>query len=553
MKTKVVNTTKKKPAAKKTAKKAVSKAPVLTPPTEPARALNAKADVRDLDTDFVVVSALNPRQPTAAEVQELARSIHSLGQSSAALARPLPGKKGYFELAAGARRRAACAFLGIKLRTEIRDMSDDEFLDVILADNLQREDPDPLKEAALVGKRLAEGTSQSEIAARYGKTVSWVHRRAKLSNLSPSTIKEWQTGGIQRFTIEMLEIVAAWSHADQRSHLGNWSLHNCSNLRDLREYLKNTSCNLKGADFLKLAHTAVPGCGAAGCAQSSQANPHLFGEIEGFKSACGRCLNTECFNKRKNLHQQHQLNEVTKGYSITAIIKHDWNEDWPSYSEKTTLNGKTFTGSSTRRDVADKFNIHETEPKKGESKAALYVQDGVLSIVWLTPKPLRKGQTPSSNGSVIPDPLTREDKLTRKRWALVRPELVKAIKQLATPPFTIESWAKLISVFGISRGESTRHPNQWQTLTEVTADAKPLAEVLDSLWQDLNPILRRRLEFVDGLKSFADDDLPREMRSIAALLGIDLAAMKNAADLQIPPPKSWGPNIDVHTLKSTKA
>lgn len=546
MKTKVVDTRKTKPAAKKAAKKpAAKKAPkeiALTPPADPARALNAKPVILDLDTAIVHVSPRNPRQPTAKDVQELATAIHAIGQTSTALVRPFPGKKGHYELAAGARRRAACAFLGIKLRAEVRDMTDDELADIILTDNLQREDPDPLVEAELVEKRLKEGAPESEIAARYGKTVSWVHRRAKLSNLSADTIKAWRTGSIQHFTIEMLEIVASWRHSDQRENLR--SMH-VRHLKDLREWVKRQSCDLKGATFLKEAHTAIPGCGTAGCAQSSEANPHLFGEIEGFKSACGRCLNSECFNKRKKLDLDHKLATLAKGLDVVAILRDSWEAEWPKYGEKTTINGKTFTGFTEKYQIEERYAIRRGKtPKDGEQAALVGTKTGI-EIIWLTPKPLRKGQTASSP---LTDAVTREEKLTRKRWALTRTSLIAAIGQLTTPTWTSGKWLQLLSVFGSRHSDGHRSPRAWKAVT--TQQTAPPEEIEESLWQNgLKPILLSRLETSEGLKDYADDLLPREMREIAALLGIDLVALKKAANLELPPPKSWGGKIDVHTLE----
>lgn len=554
MKTTVVDSRKTKPAsakkaakkaAKAPAKKATAKAPKeapLTPPADPARALNAKPVILDLDTSVVHVSPRNPRQPTAKDVQELATAIHAIGQSSTALVRPFPGKKGHYELAAGARRRAACAFLGIKLRCEVRDMTDDELADIILTDNLQREDPDPLAEAELVEKRLKEGAPESEIAARYGKTVSWVHRRARLSNLSADTIKAWRTGSIQHFTIEMLEIVASWKHAEQRENLRN--LH-VRNLKDLREWLKRQSCDLKGATFLKEAHTAIPGCGTAGCAQSSEANPHLFGEMEGFKSACGRCLNSECFNKRKRLDHQHKLDALTKDLEIVAIYKDSWDTEWPSYNEKTIIKGKTFTGTSEKWEIEQNYTIRRAKtPKEGEKAAILSTKNGI-EVVWLTPKPLRKGQKAAAS---LEAPMTREEKLTRRRWALVRPEFIKAIHELTTPTWTSGKWLQLLSVFGSRHSDGHRSPRAWQAVT--TQQDAPAEQIEETLWQNgLKPILISRLESTEGLKDYAADNLPREMGEIASLLSIDLTELKKAADLQLPPPKSWGGKIDVHTLE----
>jgi len=98
-------------------------------------------------TEKVLVSEKNTRQPKAKDCQELILSIKTTGQSTPAIARPHPTKEGFLELAAGARRRTACHALGIDLAVVVRQLTDAELEDLILTENLQREDPDPESEA----------------------------------------------------------------------------------------------------------------------------------------------------------------------------------------------------------------------------------------------------------------------------------------------------------------------------------------------------------------------------------------------------------------------
>ena len=97
------------------------------------------------------VSVENTRQPLPKEVTELAVSLKNAGQTTPGIVRPFKGKKGCYEIAAGARRRVACEVA--KLPTFdaiIREMDDATFGEFILIENLQREDVGPKAEANLL-------------------------------------------------------------------------------------------------------------------------------------------------------------------------------------------------------------------------------------------------------------------------------------------------------------------------------------------------------------------------------------------------------------------
>ena len=123
--------------------------------------------VRSLPANLVLISGHNTRHPTDKEVLDsgLVESIRNTGQLTPGLGRPHPGIPGAVELCAGARRSIACRILERNFDVIVREMSDKDFIDAILIENLQREDPDPEAEAELIRLRIAEGMTPSEIAA----------------------------------------------------------------------------------------------------------------------------------------------------------------------------------------------------------------------------------------------------------------------------------------------------------------------------------------------------------------------------------------------------
>ena len=92
---------------------------------------------------------------------------------------------GTFQILAGHRRAAAAEAAGMKvLPCMIRQMSDGEALELLLNENLQREDLKPGDEARLVGAMEDEfGLTVEEIAVRVSRSVRWVKVRQLILDL----------------------------------------------------------------------------------------------------------------------------------------------------------------------------------------------------------------------------------------------------------------------------------------------------------------------------------------------------------------------------------
>jgi ParB family chromosome partitioning protein len=117
------------------------------------------------------------------EVGELAASISRHGLFHPIIVRPSEDR---FELIAGSRRLAAVRLLGWrKVPCQIVELNDQEAFEVALAENVNRKTLDPLEEAKAFDdyvKRYGWG-SESELAGRLGKSVSYVSRRLQLLSL----------------------------------------------------------------------------------------------------------------------------------------------------------------------------------------------------------------------------------------------------------------------------------------------------------------------------------------------------------------------------------
>jgi ParB/RepB/Spo0J family partition protein len=139
--------------------------------------------VRDVALDMVVPSPLQPRtQFVESPLDDLVESIRQHGIIQPLIVRPVNGK---LELIAGERRWRASAKLGLATVPVIeREASDRDVLEMALIENLQREDLNPMEEAAGY-VRLAKEFSmkQDEIAGRVGKSRASVANAMRLLDL----------------------------------------------------------------------------------------------------------------------------------------------------------------------------------------------------------------------------------------------------------------------------------------------------------------------------------------------------------------------------------
>lgn len=170
-------------------------------------------------------SPLNPRttyQPQALE--ELKDSLLATGQLTPIIVRPR--KAGGYEIAAGHRRyraaKLACEkstqgahFRGLEsLAAIVRDLDERTFIEVLNIENLQRDDLQPLEEAAGFRQLMEKaGYDVAKIAARIGRSVKYVYDRIKLLQLVPEAKALFAAG---EFEAGHAIILARLSPADQK-------------------------------------------------------------------------------------------------------------------------------------------------------------------------------------------------------------------------------------------------------------------------------------------------------------------------------------------------
>lgn len=122
------------------------------------------------------------KQIDAKELNAFAADIKNHGVISPVTVRKI--SEGSFELVAGERRVRAAKLAGLtQVPAIIQSLSDNEVIEMQLAENLQRENPHPLEEAAAIEAMQQLHSSINEIAARLGKSKQFVFGRVKLLSL----------------------------------------------------------------------------------------------------------------------------------------------------------------------------------------------------------------------------------------------------------------------------------------------------------------------------------------------------------------------------------
>lgn len=157
---------------------------------------DATAAFQLIEIGRVHESSLNHRKIfDPSKLDELAQSIRAKGVLTPLLVRP--NAKGV-EIAAGHRRYRAAKLAGVtELPCVVREMSDSDFLEVLVIENDQREDVHPLEEAEGYRSLMTKASySVEKIAERVGRSEKYVYDRVKLLQLTKPAQKLFLDGKI---------------------------------------------------------------------------------------------------------------------------------------------------------------------------------------------------------------------------------------------------------------------------------------------------------------------------------------------------------------------
>ena len=209
------------------------------PTSATAGAVDPPTNQRMIDVSRITP---NPHQPRKAfddaSLAELADSIRANGVIQPILVRPKPG--GAYELVAGERRLRAAILADLKaIPAIVRDISDQESIELAIVENIQREDLGPLERAAAYEQYIQLfNCPVDHLARRLGESRANITNYLRLLKL-PGEIRD----AIQRGDLGMGQARAIAGMIDPRQQLALAQLAIRRNLsvRQVEAYAKDDS------------------------------------------------------------------------------------------------------------------------------------------------------------------------------------------------------------------------------------------------------------------------------------------------------------------------
>jgi len=213
-------------------------------------------------------------------IDTLAQSIKAIGIIHPPAVKELKDNKGHYRVIAGRRRLAAVKSLGwtsVELKL-YPDKADDEA--VALAENVNREDMHPLDEADKFKREIDSGKSADEVAKYYARSVSGIHQRVRLANLSDGVKTMFRDGKIN---LSGAALIASLPRDDQEKFLKKYG--------DKKVDKWEINNFLGTVQRLKIKHIADSEC--AKCKKRTYiSSPGLFEDYSGLEDVC---FDAECY------------------------------------------------------------------------------------------------------------------------------------------------------------------------------------------------------------------------------------------------------------------
>ena len=204
---------------------------------------NCSFAIRELPIESIIPDPNQPRRYfDKAKLKELAESIKQHGVLQPILVTPL--ENGRFEIVHGGRRFQASKIAGkTKIPAKIREISEQEKIEIQLIENLQREDLNPIEEAETF-RRLIEkfGYTHEEIAKRMNKSREYISNKLRLLKLPKDLQKGIRRGHLSEGHGRAL--VSLNNHTLQRKIYTEINAQKLS-VRDTEQYVRSLK---KGID-----------------------------------------------------------------------------------------------------------------------------------------------------------------------------------------------------------------------------------------------------------------------------------------------------------------
>jgi len=269
----------------------------------------ALSSSQQIDLDHLVPSSTNAQgnrrmRFKREHLKDLAASIKTHGVLQPIVVRPITDEDGSqrkLEIVAGERRFVAAKLAGeTTIPALVRDMTDEQVIEVQLIENLQREDLHALEEAEGYEELTkTHGHTVDEIWQKIGKSRSYVYQRMKLLALGKQARKAFYEDKINASVALLIARIP--SDALQREALKYvTSFDEPLSFRRAADYVQRTfMLRLAEAPFdIKDAQLVVLAGACTTCPKRSGNEPDLFGDLKN----ADVCTDPPCFETKRKAH-----------------------------------------------------------------------------------------------------------------------------------------------------------------------------------------------------------------------------------------------------------
>lgn len=265
-------------------------------------------------------SAANPRKAMEdGALKELTESVREKGVIEPLIVRTKVGDTVY-EIIAGHRRWKSAKAAGLtELPCLVRELGDDEALELAIIDNLQREDVHPLEEAEGYWRLIKAGQEAATVGRKIGKSESYVYDRLKLLELAPVARKGFLEG---KMTASHAVLIARLQPKDQSELLNEAFPPYDDSMPSVRSIKRRIDLDflrkLSAAPWKKDDATLYPKAGPCTTCPKMM----MVGKEP-------TCTDRECFGtkfnllierKRKKLRELGEFVEVSREYTNTKGV-----------------------------------------------------------------------------------------------------------------------------------------------------------------------------------------------------------------------------------------
>lgn len=266
-------------------------------------------EVVSLPITKVFLNENNPRKSYKKEdIAGLWDTIKDSGLLHPVTVRPHPGGDGIYQLVVGERRYRAHKYgKAAQISAIVRDLSDKECAEIMIVENAQREDVDPVDEAKAISDAMKSGMTISEIAARLGKSKSWIAPRVVMAGMSDDILELYRE---KKISSRHLYVLATVTSLELRAKFAKRCADNEISAEDLKQDVEELHKEVSGFPWaldMVIADDLGSIVACSDCSDRTSMQHDLFSH-----EPCDKCINSECWKRKAAAFAQHEKARMEK-------------------------------------------------------------------------------------------------------------------------------------------------------------------------------------------------------------------------------------------------